>query len=137
MKNILRYGILVLSILLGAFFIYKGLTKHWLSPCKVYAPDSTIPLPYQQVMTAFCESGFLRLVGAFQILSGLLLLLPRTRLLGALMLLPIIFNIFFMHAFMDNRPEELVETGLPLAATLLILLWHFPDWRKAFMAGRA
>src|SRR5690606_36343343 len=103
MKRGLELLIVVLSIILGLFFIYKGLNKHFLSPCKVYDASSTIPLVYQQVITGMCESGMLKVVGFFQILSGILLLIPRTRLFGAIVLLPIIFNIFILHLFLDNR----------------------------------
>lgn len=97
-------------------------------PCKVYGPESTIPVPYQQVITAFCESGFLKLVGALQIFSGILLLIPRTRIMGAILLFPIILNIFLIHLFLDNRPEELLETGLPLLANIVIIGYHYKQW---------
>lgn len=119
----------VLAIALGLFFMYKGLNKHFLSPCKVYDATSTIPLAYQQVITGMCLSGMLKIVGFFEILSGLLLVIPRTRLFGAIMLLPIIFNIFILHLFLDNRPEELVETGIPLAMNLIILVLFYPKWK--------
>lgn len=119
----------VLAIALGLFFMYKGLNKHFLSPCKVYDATSTIPLAYQQVITGMCLSGMLKIVGFFEILSGLLLVIPRTRLFGTIMLLPIIFNIFILHLFLDNRPEELVETGIPLAMNLIILVLFYPKWK--------
>jgi putative oxidoreductase len=129
MKKFTSLFIFILSTILGAFFIYKGLNKHFLSPCKVYDATSTIPLAYQQVITGMCESGMLKVVGFFQILSGLLLVIPKTRIIGAMMLLPIIFNIFILHFFLDNRPEEFVETGIPLLATIVILIFYFPKWK--------
>jgi putative oxidoreductase len=132
MKKFTSLFIFILSTVLGAFFIYKGLNKHFLSPCKVFDATSTIPLAYQQVITGMCESGMLKVVGFFQILSGLLLVIPKTRIVGAMMLLPIIFNIFILHLFIDNRPEELVETGIPLLATLVILFFYYPKWKVLF-----
>jgi putative oxidoreductase len=125
MKKTTDIVLLVLGALLGGFFVYKGITKHFISPCKVYGPESTIPLEYQQVITAFCKSGFFKVVGAIQVLSGLLLIIPKTRLLGALTLLPVVINMFLIHYFLDNRPEELWETGIPLAMTLIIILMNF------------
>jgi len=125
MKKISQTILLILGALLGAFFVYKGLTKHFIKPCKEFDEFSTIPLVYQQVTTAFCSSGFFKIVGAIQILSGLLLIIPKTRLLGALLLLPVVINMFLIHFFFDNRPEELWETGIPLATTLLIVLMNF------------
>ena len=44
-------------------------------------------------------SGFLDMISLIQILAGILIIIPITRLAGLLTLLPIIFNIFFMHVF--------------------------------------
>ncbi|MFN3755352.1 MAG: hypothetical protein ACK4RM_00200 [Flavobacterium sp.] len=132
MKNILSLGIALISIILGLFFIYKGVNKHFLSPCKLYGLESSIPIEYQQVITNMCQSGMLKVIGFFQVVSGMLLLMPKTRLVGAIVLLPIIFNIFILHLFLDNRPHELVETGIPLIATVLIISYYFPIWRNLF-----
>ena len=132
MNRVVTIIIFVLASALGLFFIYKGINKHFLSPCKVYAPDSTLPEDYRAVISALCNSGFTTMVGFFQVLSGLLLIIPRTRLFGAIILLPIIANIFFMHFFMDNRPEELVETGIPFLITLLIIGFHYKKWMPIF-----
>ena len=130
MKKFYSISILILSVALGAFFVYKGINKHFLSPCKVYGPEDTVPLEYQNVITAFCNSGFNKFVGLFEVLAGLLLIIPRTRLIGALVLLPIISNIFMLHFKLDNRPHELVETGIPLAINLLIIIYYYPTWKK-------
>ncbi|MDQ3048915.1 MAG: DoxX family protein [Bacteroidota bacterium] len=119
-----------LSLLLAAFFIYKGISKHWMSPCKVYAADSTIPLDYINVINALCHSGFLKMVGLIQIASGLLLILPRTRIAGAVLLLPVIISIFSIHFFLDNRPEELVETGIPLFVNVILIGLLYDKWRS-------
>ncbi len=137
MKKYLPYLLAGISLALGLFFIYKGLNKHWLSPCKVYGPESSIPPAYIQLITALCQSGFLKVVGSLQILSGVLLLIPKTRLLGAVLLLPIILNIFLIHLFLDNRPEELVETGIPLLLTLLVLAMTAPNWRHLLLSHSA
>lgn len=130
MEIIKKYLLHVIAIILGAFFIYKGINKHWITPCKVYSPESSIPLYYQQVITAFCHSGFFKMIGLFQVTSGVLLFIPRTRLIGALILLPIIFNIFFIHLFLDNRPEELVESGIPFTMTLIIILSNLKNLKN-------
>jgi hypothetical protein len=112
--------------------MYKGITKHFITPCKVYDAESTIPLAYQQVITAFCQSGFFKVVGFLQALAGLLLIIPKTRLLGAVILLPVVINMFLIHFFLDNRPEELWETGIPLAMNVVILLLNFGKIKKIF-----
>lgn len=132
MKKYFDYSIFVLAAALGLFFIYKGVNKHFLSPCKTFGPESTIPLMYQEVVTGLCKSGFTTMIGVLQILSGALLIIPRLRLFGAILLMPVITSIFTLHLFLDNRPHEFVETGIPLAATVLIILYHFPKWKSIF-----
>lgn len=122
-----------LSLYLGVFFIYKGIKKHLVGECKIFESESTIPLEYQNVITALCHSGFTLLVGFLQVTTGLLIVLPKTKFLGAVLLLPIICNIFLLHFFLDNRPEELIETGIPLIANLLIIAFYFPLWKKSII----
>lgn len=129
MKSIGSIIITLLSAALGAFFIYKGIDKHFLSECKVYGPDSTLPQDYMNLMTALCGSGFTKVVGFLEILSGLLLIFPRTRLLGSIIFMPVIITIFLFHLFIDNRPHELVETGIPLAINVLVFAYHYNDWK--------
>lgn len=113
--------------------MYKGITKHFISPCKIYDAESTIPIEYQNVITAFCQSGFFKIVGFLQALSGLLLIIPKTRLLGAAILLPVVINMFLIHFFLDNRPEELWETGIPMVMTVFIILMNFGKVKKIFV----
>ena len=132
MKTLLPILMALLGAALGAFFIYKGIDKHFLSPCKVYGPDSTLPQDYMNLMGALCGSGFTKVVGFFEVLAGVLLIFPRTRLAGVFVLLPIIINIFLFHALIDNRPDELIETGIPLGATLVLFFYHYKDWKVLF-----
>lgn len=129
-KNTFSILVVLASTILGLFFIYKGINKHFLSPCKVYEASSTIPIEYQNLTTSFCQSGYFMVIGFFQILAGLLLIIPKTRLLGSIILLPIILNIFLIHLIMDNRPEELIETGIPLLLTLFVFGHYYPIWKK-------
>lgn len=135
MKRILPLFFMLTGAAIGLFFIYKGLNKHWLSPCKTYSPESTLPQDYRDLISILCRSGYMRMVGAIQIIAGLMLLVPRTRLVGAMLLTPVVVVIFTFHYFIDNRPEELVETGLPLAGLVLILLYDISlriGWKNLF-----
>ena len=67
----------------------------------------------------------MKLVGVLQILAGLLMLIPQIRLAGLLVLLPVILNIFTLHLFLDNRPEENIETGLFLALTAVLIAFYY------------
>ncbi|MGD1839954.1 MAG: DoxX family membrane protein [Thermonemataceae bacterium] len=62
---------------------------------------------------------FWQMLGVAEILCGLFLISQYLGFVGALMLVPITLNIFFMHLFLE--PEdigELIQTGLLLAANL-------------------
>ena len=133
MKFILPLLVSLLGATLGCFFIYKGIDKHFLSPCLSYSPNSIPPKLYLQFMESLCSSGFTKIVGSIEVAAGLLLIVPKTRLLGTFIILPVIITIFLIHLLMDNRLTELVETGLPLIATVLIFSYHQKNW-KAIIA---
>lgn len=125
----------IFTILLGLFFIYKGIDKIpiKLKPVSQQEIVETIiergsyepPVGYKITMNTMRQSGFLRLISFFQILAGILMLVPKTRLTGLLFLLPMIFNIFFMHVFFDNRMDENLLTGFLLAVNLILCSFYY------------
>ncbi len=132
MKKVSSYLILVLSIALGIFFVYKGISKNLLydySIPKIIEEGSSKPIEYQNLMKVLYDSKFMIVIGALEVLAGLLLLIPKTRLLGSIVLMPVILNIFLFHLIIDNRPHELVETGIPLLLNITILLYYYPKWK--------
>ena len=124
----------IFTILLGIFFIFKGIDKMPIKLKDITQEEiiSTIieqesyaaPVGYKITMNTMRQSGFLRLIACFQILAGILMIIPKTRLAGLLILLPIIFNIFFMHVFFDNRLDENILTGIILTINLLLCLYY-------------
>ena len=129
MKKIFTYLVLALSVALGAYFIYKGFNGNLIPPCRVYDETSTLPLHYRNLMDALCQSGFMKLIGGLEVLSGLLLIYSRTRLIGSILLMPIIMTIFLFHLMIDNRPHENIETGIPLLINILIFAYYYPKWK--------
>ena len=122
---------IILSIGLGLFFVYKGIGKlssdnlktldkklveEYIIENDSYAP----PVGYKIVMNTFKQSGYLAFVSVFQVVAGILIIIPVTRLAGLLLLLPIIFNIFFMHIFFDDRLDENIITGSILILTIFL-----------------
>ena len=129
---------IILSIGLGLFFIYKGTVK--LSSDKLKTLDKKLveeyiiendsyapPVGYKIVMNTFKQSGYLAFVSIFQIVAGILIIIPLTRLAGLLLLLPIIFNIFFMHIFFDNRLDENITTGSILILTIFLCSFYMKN----------
>jgi len=147
-QKIVPYTHALLTLLLAAFFLNAGIKKFMpkdLKPVEEKALVEQIivkgsyeaPVGYNLTMNTMRQSGFLKMIGVFQILAGILMLIPRTRLAGLLLLLPIIFNIFFMHVFMDNRAHENVETGILLAVTVLLASFYWKNIAGIFRkAGR-
>ena len=133
----------LITILVALFFVnagYKKFTSKKMKPLEknqvveyIFENDSyEAPIGYNIVMYTFKQSGFLGMIAIFQIIAGILMIVPKTRLFGLLFLLPMIFNIFFMHVFFDNRVDENIETGILLALNILLLLPYSNIIRKVF-----
>ena len=124
-----------LTVLLAIFFMYKGIDKLPIKLKDISKEEivSTIidnnsyeaPVGYKITMNTMRQSGFLRMISIFQILAGILMIIPKTRMLGLLILLPIIFNIFFMHVFFDNRMHENIQTGILLALNVVLCSYYY------------
>ena len=115
----------VMSLLFGLIFINAGLNK-FLNYMPV--PDN-LPEEMTRVMNAFMEVGWLLpLIGIVEILGGLLFLIPKTRALAAIILLPVIVGIVLTHVV--NAPE-----GLPVALILFVFsLWVMYEDRNKYQS---
>lgn len=134
--RIVKVSHTLFSIFLAVFFIYAGIKKFIPKPPSSQPPNHAeyikafeenkfeSPVTFKMAIKALRSSGFLDMVGVLQILSGLLIIIPPTRLIGLLMLLPITVNVFCFHFFMDNRPDENIETGFFLGLNILLCLFY-------------
>ncbi|PJJ07545.1 DoxX-like protein [Flavobacterium sp. 1] len=104
--------IFVLSLLFGLMFINAGLNKFF-----YYMPmPENLPEKMQKAMNAFTEIGWIMpLVGAVEVLGGVLIILPRFRALGALIILPVMVGIVLTNIVQDT-------SGLPFALVLSAIL---------------
>ena len=125
----------ILTVVLAAFFFNAGIKKFVPKPLKSIDKDELVqqiiekesyapPIGYKVTMNTMKQSGFLKMIGIFQLLAAALMLFPKTRLTGLLLLLPIIFNVFFMHVFFDDRMHENVETGILLGVNILLVSYY-------------
>src|SRR5690606_3082567 len=92
-----------------------------------YMPIPPMDMDMQKVFEAFGTiKWLLPLVGVIEIIGGLLFLLPKTRTVGALVILPILIGIFTHNMVFYS------QQGLVIWAVLFILwLWVvFENWGK-------
>lgn len=113
----------VLCLLFGLMFINAGLNKFF---NYMPAPDD-IPENMIQLMGAIDQFGWLMpLIGLVEVLGGILIILPKTRALGAIVIFPIMVGIMLTHLINS-------QMGLPIASVLfVILLWVLYENRKKY-----
>lgn len=120
MKNKILF---VFSLLFGLMMINSGLNKFFnYLPAPDDMPESTL-----KVMEAFMAIGWLMpLVAVVEIVGGILVIIPKYRALGAIIILPVMIGILLTHIF--NVPE-----GLPIALILFAIhLWIIIDNRAKY-----
>ncbi|MET3037932.1 MauE/DoxX family redox-associated membrane protein [Chryseobacterium sp. NRRL B-14859] len=108
----------ILCLLFGLMFINAGLNK-FLN----YMPMEK-PTPEQmKLFAAFGEISWLMpLVGIVEIIGGLLFIFPKTRALGAIVILPVMVGIV-THVFtMDKSPIGMSIAGIMLLINIWILI---------------
>jgi uncharacterized membrane protein YphA (DoxX/SURF4 family) len=114
----------VLCLLTGLMFINAGLNKFFqYMPVPKDMPDKMV-----KAGMAFAEIGWLMpLVGAFEVIGGLLLIMRRTRALGAVVLVPILTGILL--ANISTAPS-----GLPIVFALIaVLAWVIIENRAKYL----
>jgi uncharacterized membrane protein YphA (DoxX/SURF4 family) len=119
-----RTILFVLCLLAGLFFMNAGLNKFFnYMPAPKDMPDKMLKMG-----TAFAEIGWLMpLVGTMEIVGGLLLIIPRTRALGAIILVPILTGIVLANF-------SVAPSALPIAFALVaILLWVIIENRAKYL----
>lgn len=112
---------LVLCILFGLMFVNAGLNK-FLN----YMPMPEMTAEQMKLMEAFMKLTWLMpLVGAVELIGGLLFMFPKTRALGAIVILPVMVGVVLHNAVFE-------PSGLAIALPFfLINLWMIGDnWNK-------
>ena len=113
-----------LTIIFGLFFINAGLDKflHYM-PVPADLPEKML-----KAFAAFTEIGWLMpLVGFAELVGGIMVIIPKTRALGALIIFPVMVGIF-----LTNIVQSI--TGLPIAIVFgAILIWIMYDQREKYL----
>ncbi len=114
----------VLCLLVGLLFINGGLNKFF----------NYMPIPEDAPAEGMKDYGammeiiwLMPLLATAEIIGGLLLIIPKTRALGAVVIFPIMIGILLTHIFVDN-------SFLPVAMVLAgILAWVIYDNREKYL----
>ncbi|QNL51774.1 DoxX family protein [Olivibacter sp. SDN3] len=111
----------ILCVLFGLMFINAGLDKflHYMPVPPLEGEMLTVSEAIEQV------KWMMPLVGAIEIIGGLLFILPKTRALGAIVILPVMVGVIVHNTIY-------MPSGLAIAGIMfLINLWVIIDnWRK-------
>jgi putative oxidoreductase len=114
---------IVARILLGAIFVFFG--------ANLIHPFLNMPMPggaAGQMMVGLYVTHFLILIGLFQFVGGVLMLIGQYVTLGLVLLGPVIVCIDYYHS-------SVAHSGLPMAA-VVTLLWLIVAWaHKHHLAG--
>jgi putative oxidoreductase len=114
----------IVCLLVGLMFINSGLNKLF-----HYLPIPELSEELTKINEAFGTIEWLMpLIAVVEILGGLLIIIPKTRALGAIVLFPIMVGIILQHIYYALQ-------GLPMAAAfLLVILWIMIDNRNKYRA---
>ncbi|AZB00580.1 DoxX family membrane protein [Chryseobacterium joostei] len=115
----MKYIKFILCLLFGIMFINAGLDKFF-----HYNPTPPLTEAQMKIYAAFGEIGWLLpLVGAVEVIGGLLFIFPKTRALGAIVILPVLVGILIHNLFRD--PSNI---GITISAVLFIInIWIIID----------
>ncbi len=150
-KRMIKIIHTLLTFTLAIFFIYKGIDKMPIKTSEIsqeelkqLSEDDYLtsnpgekPVGYKVTMNTMSSSGFIKMIGFFQIFSGILMIIPLTRIIGTFLLLPIIFNIFMMHIFFDNRVDENILCGGLLLVNMFLCSYYYDSIKKVILDAKS
>lgn len=120
-EKLLRIFTVLTRILLAVGFLPSGLTKVLGNRFTLLGLDSPIGFFFE----AMYRTGFYwRFIGLCQLVAAVLLLIPRTATIGALIYFPLILNIFIITVSLQFRGTPVI-TGLMLLASTYLLCWDY------------
>ncbi|MDP1586880.1 MAG: hypothetical protein Q8M07_03960 [Prosthecobacter sp.] len=123
----MKHAPAIAGILLGLLFIMSSsVVLFGLAP----TPEIPKDTPVWHFMAAAGPTGYMTFIKIFELLGGILVMIPRTRNLGLLCLGPIIVNILAFHQFVagDGILQPIL---IGISVLSLYLLW---TERKAWKA---
>lgn len=113
-------------ILLALGFVPSGITKVLGNRFTILGLDNPVGFFFE----ALYRTGFYwRFLGLCQLAAALLLLIPRTATLGALLYFPLILNIFVITVSLRFQGTPVI-TGLMLLANIYLLCWDYDKLKQ-------
>ena len=109
----------IIAWLLGLLFIAGALFFFFGPPPQV----PPMPVPAQKFNEATMTTGFMHYVKFFELLGGILLVIPRLRNFGLLILGPIIINIVAFHTFLAGFDGPSLPILSVISLMAAYLLW--------------
>lgn len=111
--------------LLFVGFVIPGTTKLLGQHFTVLPLDNPVGFFFEAL---YRSGAYYQFIGLAQVLAAVLLLVPRTATLGALMYFPIILNIFVLTVAMDFRGTPFITAPM-LLASVYLLCWDYDKLR--------
>ena len=123
-----RIVLFIVCLLFGLMFINAGLNKFF-----NYMPvPKDMPEDAMKMFGGMMQIPWLMpLIGAAEILGGLLIIFPKTRAVGALIILPVMVGILL--TTFSIQPVTLQGLAIPLVLAV-ILIWVLLENRSKYMA---
>ena len=127
-ERLFRWFTIFTRALLALGFIPSGLTKVLGNHFTRLGIDDPVGFFFE----ALYRTGFYyRFIGIAQMTAALLLLIPRTATIGALIYFPIILNIFILTVSMHFTGTPYI-TGAMLLANIYLLCWDYDKLKPLF-----
>lgn len=126
-QRIMKLASNIVAVLLGAIFIVFGLNFFFPFIAIPHPPEGS---PAAAFITAMYTTGYLKLVKVLEIVGGLLLILPRLRTLGLVVIGAIVFNIACIHQFLLPAPYAGIKDPVLIFAILACLFLTYDVWKK-------
>jgi putative oxidoreductase len=118
----MKVATIIARVLLGLVFVVFG-SNAFLH----FIPMPPLPQGVTgEYLHAFFASGYVYVIGGFQFIGGLLLLIGRFVPLGLTILAAIIVNIWAFHILMAPEPAGLVP-AIVVTVLELFLVWRYRD----------
>jgi len=122
-----KYPPIIAGVLLGLLFIMSAVMVLFNLVKMPPPPEGT---PAAMFFGAFGPTGYLKFVKIFELVGGLVVMIPRLRNFGLLLLGPVIVNIVAFHMFIGGGFNDFKDPMMIVMLVLSIyLLW---DGRKKF-----